>query len=515
MSIASVLKSHAALLIRPIPNSISTGLEPIRFGGRPRLPKGTDWPTRTCRFRDREWTVQDHFVAEIDFARLPKAVEGHSMPLMPGRGILSIFLPLDGDRIYTGETEVAVHFWPGDPADLSERAPPKDLPNMRDTGFDHVHDDGTMDDGRSLVPLRAEVLPFLSARAVNPLAVNMAAAEGADVSPRKKAHESHEDAVARAFAQAQAERPFPPPPELAIPEHMEILQAQLSRIPKEFRDFNWMLEAHHLDWAFIFDWSRVFFAGCLTIALSEHRVFLKSGDMSNLMRRTMERRVRKMTAQRKQTKTRSFGQGRKPWFRFFDKPAPVDMNFDYQARRWLNLSRFATGYPSEDMLACFADTLIELKRHYDETDDEGYNLGPRIWRLDASIDGHDAHAGNTLVAAKDAFKTACKNAEKRHKSRFDMMSQADRWDSRVIHESGQSAAPGFSLGTMPLQMFGQGFEIQSAVSDHVGDILLLQLGDSCGLPVGFGPDGIVQLWITPEDLANARFDNLRMTFEMT
>ncbi|GAB5436281.1 MAG: hypothetical protein FalmKO_14060 [Falsiruegeria mediterranea] len=75
--------------------------------------------------------------------------------------------------------------------------------------------------------------------------------------------------------------------------------------------------------------------------------------------------------------------------------------------------------------------------------------------------------------------------------------------------------PGFSLGTMPLQMFGQGFEIQSAISDHAGDSLLRQLGDSCGLPVGFGSDGIVQLWITPEDLANAKFDKVRMTFEMT
>jgi hypothetical protein len=117
-------------------------------------------------------------------------------------------------------------------------------------------------------------------------------------------------------------------------------------------------------------------------------------------------------------------------------PLPSRQHVHY-ARRWLNLSQFATGYPSEDMLAVFVDTLFEFS-------------------------GAGVLAGNHAVA---------------------------------------NVRPGVrnTIG-------GQ----RSCRRQSVAAI-----GDSCGLPVGFGPDGIVQLWITPEDLANAKFDKVRMTFEMT
>lgn len=472
MTLDQVQDPQSALFVRPIPNSIATGQEPIRFGGKPRLPRGTDWPSHVSEIYGEERQVVDHFIAEIDFSRLPRSVDGQKLPDMPSRGLLSLFLPLDADRMYAPELDVDGIFWTGDEAELIEVDPPEDLPTLLTHDYlSHIHEDGIVGGGKLLVRQVAEAWPFQSARAVNPLVVNLAEEGGGDVPARRQAHKSHELELGRVFAQIRIERPFPPPPEYSPSAEKAFLQKQMRRIPEEFRKFNWMLVEHHLDWAFIFDWSRAFFAGCLTLAIQEHRAFLKSGEMSNMMRRIMERRVRKLTALRTKTKARGHGKGRKPLFRVFDKPAPLDMNFDYQALRWLNLSQFQTDYPAEDVLAAFVDTLIELVCHYERTDGQGDNLGPRIWRLDASIDGHDAHAGNTLVLAKDAFKTACKRAEKRHKSQFDMMPFSDRWDSRVIRASGQSAQAGFSLGTMPLQMFGQGFEIQSAVSDHANDVL--------------------------------------------
>ncbi|KIC41951.1 hypothetical protein RA27_00620 [Ruegeria sp. ANG-R] len=179
------------------------------------------------------------------------------------------------------------------------------------------------------------------------------------------------------------------------------------------------------------------------------------------------------------------------------------------------LSQFEIGYPSEVLLRAFVEMLVEIDRHGTEEDNEGYSLGLRVSLLDHAIPGHDKHAGNMFVAALEAFSDASKNAEIRHKSLFDRLPQDSRWNSRIIHASGTSSPNDFSLGTMPLQMFGQGFEIQSAVTDHANDVLLMQFGDSFGLPIEFGPDMVVQLWISPEDLAAGQFNNVSMTQDMT
>ena len=186
------------------------------------------------------------------------------------------------------------------------------------------------------------------------------------------------------------------------------------------------------------------------------------------------------------------------------------------SRRWMALSRFETGYPPKEKLDAFCAMLSEITRHYGETDADGYHLGPRIGLIDHKIKGHDKHAGNTLVAAKDAFKLAVANAVARHESSFEALDQTKRWDSRVIQAGSPKHEPGFSLGIMPLQMFGLGFEIQSSVTDHADDVLLFQIGDSFGLPLeNIGPDMVIHLWIKPEDLAAGRFENVVMTMDMT
>ena len=47
-------------------------------------------------------------------------------------------------------------------------------------------------------------------------------------------------------------------------------------------------------------------------------------------------------------------------------------------------------------------------------------------------------------------------------------------------------------------MFGAGYLIQHAAVEHEDKVLLFQISDACGV---IFEDGIVQIWITHEDLA--------------
>ncbi|MCG7522354.1 DUF1963 domain-containing protein [Ruegeria sp. Ofav3-42] len=71
------------------------------------------------------------------------------------------------------------------------------------------------------------------------------------------------------------------------------------------------------------------------------------------------------------------------------------------------------------------------------------------------------------------------------------------------------------LGTTPLQLFGRGDAVQNAVDDHIGDVLLMQIGEAIGLPLDIGPDMALHLWIKPEDLKSGCFDHVESTIEMT
>ncbi|MDJ0637922.1 MAG: DUF1963 domain-containing protein [Paracoccaceae bacterium] len=199
----------AALFLRPLPTGLVTGAEAVRFGGKPRLPAGLEWPARLEGYLEKQ-PVADHFIAEIDLSRLPRefslADQTYTFPELPQAGTIFIFLPLLNDAIYDTNSP-SVLYTPEDVTGFPEREPPDALPDVRVSEFDHVHADGLTDEGRVLTQRVAEALPFLSARAVNPLAVNMAKAEGAAAASWRGEHASHEEEMARVHREA---RPMPP-----------------------------------------------------------------------------------------------------------------------------------------------------------------------------------------------------------------------------------------------------------------------------------------------------------------
>jgi hypothetical protein len=62
------------------------------------------------------------------------------------------------------------------------------------------------------------------------------------------------------------------------------------------------------------------------------------------------------------------------------------------------------------------------------------------------------------------------------------------------------------------QMLGWGAEVQDVVSRRKDDVLLLQLDSDYGIRWMWGDLGVIQFWITPDDLANHRFDRVVTTF---
>lgn len=63
------------------------------------------------------------------------------------------------------------------------------------------------------------------------------------------------------------------------------------------------------------------------------------------------------------------------------------------------------------------------------------------------------------------------------------------------------------------QMFGHGIDIQGAAADHAHDHLLLQLHSDGMLQWMWGDMGVVQFWISADDLAARRWDRVALTIE--
>lgn len=505
---------QAALLVRLLPNSMVDGSEAIRIGGYPRLPQGAEWPARIYTSKAGSRAVCEHFVAEIDFGKLPRACDGTPMPDMPEKGLLSLFLPLGGDLIYMGHDDALVYFWPGDPSEVSERKPPENMERISGDDYDHVNQSGVTDAGLALVPQVADVVPFVSYDVLNPLIVNMSASSQEDIEVNEATREAQQVAIDSAKAKAQARRPLPPHPCVDAGPHSFWQQLQCERIPDDIKR-RLYLEPEMLDWEFVFDWCKAFLGACFDIAITRHERLLNEGENSLFMRWVLQRRLKALTKQSHVLKGIEYEPlAASEDFMAANGPALTDY-FDRQATHLFGPARYTAGVPSKKDLAAFVDMLVEIQRHYEETDEAGYSLDTRIRWLEQSITESDAHAGHTNIAATDALKVAYHHSVARRRRRFEALSLSEQWDCHIIDAANAENDPAFSSGPMPLQMFGCGFEMQHAVSDHEDDVLLFQFGDGMGTPLNFGPGGLVQLWISQEDLANARFDRVKLTFEIS
>ncbi|SMX45283.1 DUF1963 domain-containing protein [Actibacterium lipolyticum] len=489
-----------ALAIRPLPSTALTGSEPYMLGGRPQLPAELEWPSDVAR-------RPMHFFAQIDLVKMPRSLtvgaRSYDMPEMPERGTLFVFLPLWDDTIY--EAPARILFTQRDVASLPEVAPPDGTPNLTQNAFRHVDKEGVSPCGRELVRQYAQSLPFLSIDAESPQLHAIQRGE-LDTKPELKdlAHDLQEASLMKALNAARL-RPLDEPADQPVPPKL------LNLFPREILRRH-KITQKHLDWQFIFNWSKEFLRRCNIMTTDYLNEMADVGEDDPDLARAFSLLE---NTQKKQAQV-YYEPKSSPTLTLLYGLPKVSKPFDVQAMKWRELAKNAKGPVPEFALKRFAETLCEFERNYGDGDPD---LPLRVDFLDKLVVGHQNHAGHALVIAKDAFSYAVKLADERFQAEYRSEDIQRAWDKRAISETRPRAAYAAmttqSTGALPFQMFGAGGMIQSAASERKDQVLLLQIGDSFGTPVRFAPDGLFQLWIDPRDLAKGCFDHVEAKFEMT
>ena len=509
-SVQTPLDGELALLMRPIPSTMATDDEPVIIGGLPRLPDDMDWP------RQKDGTPT-HFFAEFDLSRLKFHQNEHRTPDFPDEGTLFVFIPL-GDRGFHTDYTAQVLYTAASTSDLPERRPPPDIYNVLEQDPSYMHSDGMTDDGTVILRRHVDVLPFFS-----PLSSfqNRELRQSGNEEERKRGFDAkmtqaavHKKNIAKALQDA---RPLNAllDGHVSRTQSVQVLPASYARHLAESQSRRQNFDPEMLDWRFVYDWSHFFYARCLHRTRKEMRR-AATNWFSKWFRSRILRRVDGHIAE---FETIQYSPSDE-----FTPQASVQVPdasapFDEQAKGWLLLAAGLKGPLSPHLQKAFVDMLVAIDRRAKKS---GSNTDPRpaeIGLVDSYVRGSSVTSETTLTYASDAFAQAVSSELVLDPQQGDGMSQSDRWDLRLakIYSSAASKSDHARavLGTTPLQMFGRGDAVQSAVDDHIGDTLLLQIGEAFGLPLDIGPDMAVHLWIKPEDLRSGCFDHVETTIEMS
>lgn len=273
-------------------------------------------------------------------------------------------------------------------------------------------------------------------------------------------------------------------------------------------------DSEMLDWRFVFDWAKYFYRCCLRRTIKEMQRAETNWLSKWLIRLTSTRMKGALT----ELKRLQYNPGDATAPSSNTRPPDASLAFDTQAKQWLTLAATLTGPLPPYMQDAFLKMLVEIDRRADIRDAEGKRLPAEIEMLEKYVGGSSVNASTTITFATDAYEKALPN-EPTHVRRFDDgLSQVKRRDLRLLKiirsAAVQQDRAGAVLGATPLQMFGRGDAFHDAVDDHIGDVLLMQIGEAPGLPLNI-EDMILHLWIKPEDLASGCFNRVETTIEVS
>lgn len=537
--------ARPAFVLRPNPSTRTTGQEPVQFGGKPRMPLSLEWPDST------------YFIAQIDFARLPKSISladrPFALPDMPERGSAYIFLPLSPDGMY--ESRAIVHFTTEDTAELPEREPPIDLMSLHEIGSPHVRNDGLSADGKVLVKKAVEALPFLSLPTENPL---LNSPDQPDLGDDAYVSQTDlETASLDAVLRTNALPPFFPVVENPLTQsEIEQFNAQFPK-PHESR--------YHLDpdvpltWHFVFRWAKVFLSQVMADSLQSmktaNRFALDRHEQRLKMFNEKLDALGRLTHEQRQEWLALNGEPKTPERDLPNLPAAMvalterksihdadvyapttgaetalDLSglpqlhapLDRQVQAWFDHAKRASGaLPRAAALAflalfknIYAGYSIEMKSRTPasvEMLDRVYGSAQVMIMPRVRAESTKYFAQSSITEAKAAFDEDLRAA-------VNTLSQTQLWDKYAIEETAPKDPDPrfvFTMGEIVPQMFGFGFTVQREAQDRRGEVLLFQLGDSFGLPISLRGDGVLQLWIMPEELAEGEFDHVETTVEFS
>ncbi|MEM1277546.1 MAG: DUF1963 domain-containing protein [Pseudomonadota bacterium] len=440
----------------------------MQFGGLPRLPKDLDWPSPHL-----------HFVCSIDLGKLPRRLEQagqtFEMPVFPEQGTLFIFLRLEGDGLWD-PGKLAVLYSPGPPEpELEEREPPEDI---LDLFFDYEY---SLDPkeispcGRMLKRHYAEIVPYLSYRAENPLWRTM-----------DRYRTSPEEIYERDLAYAAQLKELGIDHHVPLPKPIAAREPLYDKIPVgrqgffERGTFQWT-------WEYIFEWSKRVSVGLHELPAKHLEIEEITPDAHTLdVLAALERRKAEIQAQQ--------FIDRSPWIKQnpgLDAPPDPRLECVRQVEKWMQYSRHrqSQGMPMAETDKTAFVTLLRNIQFNGRLDDV---MPLRVYE---DLPGLEGDGWYVEEACKHAFRDIAKERTDLH--------------------PGRATEPQFNFGdadqeARPTQMFGCGYLMQHAAIDHEDKVLLFQVSSCAGIAFD---SGVLQIWIEPEDLAAGAFEAAIVTSE--
>lgn len=444
----------------------------LRYGGYPHLPAEIDWPYSPSEKKPM------NFLAEIDLAALPREMKqaglSYSLPDFPQTGKLFLFLPLWGDMIYQNEC-VALYARCADQS-TPLRKPPEDIPPFDLDDLAGVYEDAVAEDGCSLKEGYMAATAFLSHRAENTLWRNM-----------DRAHVSEEEIYERDKAFAAQLQALGIDYDVPLPSPEATREPLYDQIPIYYQGY-YQKGVMVWDWRYIFEVAKHAFAGCYDLPIEQINGWIEDGDDRPRYRKVLKR----MEAKRASILGEDFADSPGWWERFSCDHIPaLNMRIDVQLRRWMGYARVSQKrtMTEEDKAAFVA--LLQL------VDDEGNRKGLANLRVLTQFREHGVKKFYIEQVLKDAFGATAELLQHLHPER----------SLKANHDFGEADA-----AARHVQMFGAGYLCQHAAIEHEDKVMLFQISDACGIEV---LDGVMQLWIAEDDLANARFSKTIVTLEST
>ncbi len=468
--------SRTGLLLKPLPDRVEPTNAAYRIGGAPNLPEGMNWPV--------QHGTPFHFFAQVDLALLHQSCPaGTELPEMPTKGTLFIFLCLE----HWVDDPQPVILYTQEPLDgVPERAPPENLAHLLDNetalaGL--LHNDGVSEDGKLLRRQNVDILPYTSFP------------DGwmRDDELAQRQMDELETLLGRL---GPLPDPHAPPPGVEAP--------WLSELPVRFRQDTKLAKAH-LDWEMLFDWSKKIYMGLLDLIRDK----LRDNGPQNV-RPTSRPGMEEIDELWERTNWEHHKyQFWLFYLQVFLNP-DSDYSFDYRLRHFMEISQMCRGKVPARVRRNFCALIADIE--------QAANDGAMVHLEPVPVPEYAA------ISAQDLAEVARKALSVLKPDRTGPAPRRPapaNWDEYVIRETTLPELGGNNYrvagpGIIPLQMFGFGYLLQNAAFLNQDDELLLQIGDPFGTPLSFANHGVVmQIWMTPHDLATGQFNRARATWEYT
>lgn len=485
------------IILRPMLATRHTGKETSFIGGAPQLPDKLDWPT----FGPGKTPL--HFFAQIDLSQVPPELNagGVTWPIsnFPASGFLQVFLPLEDTMIYDWPP-VLLYF--EDQENNAERMPPIDLPDL---GTSKVVDFELASQGGKLLPHAAlEFLPYMSFR--------RAVTENGEEQPTPATQELITAATQASLTETLGQ---PQPGSAEAIALAQRFQDHIALTTPPGLDQAEDADLQPIDqWQMVFEWSREFIMSLIDEILRVANGMLATNNGPETLPQavngfeTLKRRFLAINHAEAGRESPNLNPPHLGWFTRIWSGLVASNEVDIQALRWM---RRAKGKSAQMSPA----EIVEFTQFLQRIEDQATSTQYIKLQMLRGTPGVTIKRGKLRQAAAKAISHAAKERGPAHDdpNANQLGPNWIAWQAKVARSTYfEGVGPIQGYNQQPLQMFGEGDDIQSTAFENRDKIMLLQLGNRFGTGINYG-DTAIQIWISPKDLAQGRFDRIEHTVD--